>query len=127
MYLIYQLRLPIVIGELEWCLMACEIINSPIILSILFSLARWATIKMPSNSPPKFPITPGEKATAMLNAHPVIHNANTPKVHHLTTMRTNRLQKAGVGSLETTLYSLQPAASICFQDWGIGAKLNKHM
>ena len=29
-----------------------------------FPLARWATIKMLSNSPPTFPIAPGEWATA---------------------------------------------------------------
>ena len=35
-----------------------EIINdlTSIILSILFLLARWATIEMHSNCPPKFPI-----------------------------------------------------------------------
>ena len=39
---IYQIRLPIVIGELEWCLMTQKIINSltTIILSILFPLTR---------------------------------------------------------------------------------------
>ena len=35
-----------------------------IILSILFPLARWATIEIFSNSPPTFPIAPGEWATA---------------------------------------------------------------
>ena len=42
-YLIYQIRLPIVIGALEWCLlMAHKNINSltTIIFSILFPLAR---------------------------------------------------------------------------------------
>ena len=36
------------------CLMAQTILNylTTIILSILFPLARWATIKMPSNNPP---------------------------------------------------------------------------
>ena len=34
-----------------------------IILSILFPLARRATIEMLSNSPPTFPIAPGEWAT----------------------------------------------------------------
>ena len=45
--LIYQIRLPIVIGKPEWCLRAQKIINSLtiIILSILFPLARWATIE----------------------------------------------------------------------------------
>ena len=59
-YLIYQIRLPIVIGQQEWCLMTQKIklINyfTTIILSILF--------EMPSNSPPKFPIATGEWATA---------------------------------------------------------------
>ena len=34
-----------------------------IILSILFPLARWATIEMPSNRPPKFAIATGEWQT----------------------------------------------------------------
>ena len=40
-YLIYQIRLPIVIGESEWCLMEHKIINylTTIILSILFPIA----------------------------------------------------------------------------------------
>ena len=61
----YQIRLLIVIGESEWFLMVQKIISSltTIILSILFPLARWATIEMLSNSPPTFPIAPGEWAT----------------------------------------------------------------
>ena len=61
----YQIRLLIVIGESEWFLMVQKIISSltAIILSILFPLARWATIEMLSNSPPTFPIAPGEWAT----------------------------------------------------------------
>ena len=61
----YQIRLLIVIGESEWFLMVQKIIISltTIILSILFPLARWATIEMLSNSPPTFPIAPGEWAT----------------------------------------------------------------
>ena len=64
--LIYQIRLPIVIGELEWCLMgqASLISLATIILVILFPLVLLATIEMPYNSPPKFSITPGEWATA---------------------------------------------------------------
>ena len=59
-------KLPIVMGEPEWCLMAHTIINylTTIILSILFPLARRATIEMPSNSTPKFPIATGKLATA---------------------------------------------------------------
>ena len=43
-----------------------KIINSltTIILSILFLLARWTTIEMPSNSPPTFPFATGGYATA---------------------------------------------------------------
>ena len=54
--MIYQIRLAIVIGEPEWCLMAHKVLNSltTIILSSLFPLAQWVTIEMPSNSPPKF-------------------------------------------------------------------------
>ena len=61
----YQIRLLIVIGESEWFLMVQKIISShtTIILSILFPLAQWATIEMLSNSPPTFPIAPGEWAT----------------------------------------------------------------
>ena len=61
----YQIRLLIVIGESEWFLMVQKIISSltTIILSILFPLARWATIEMLSNSPPTSPIAPGEWAT----------------------------------------------------------------
>ena len=45
-------------------LMEHEIINFliNIILSILFSLARWATIEIPSNSQPKLSIAAGEWA-----------------------------------------------------------------
>ena len=41
-YLIYQIRLPIVIGESEWCLMGQKIRNylTTVILSILFPIAR---------------------------------------------------------------------------------------
>ena len=65
-YQIHQIRLPIVIGESEWFLMVQKMISSltTIILSIVFPLARGATIKMLSNSPPTFPIAPGEWATA---------------------------------------------------------------
>ena len=61
--LIYQIRLPIVIGEPEWCLMTQEIINSltTIILSNLFPLAQRATIERPSNSPTAFPIATGDR------------------------------------------------------------------
>ena len=64
--MIYQIRLPIVIREPEWCLMAHKMIHflTTIILSILFLLARWTTIEMPSNSPLKFPIAMGEWAIA---------------------------------------------------------------
>ena len=46
--------------------MTPKIINylTTIILSILFPLARWMTIERPSNSPPTFPIAPGDWATA---------------------------------------------------------------
>ena len=46
-------------------LMTQEIINylTTIIFSILFPLARWATIERPSNSPPTFPIATEEWAT----------------------------------------------------------------
>ena len=37
---------------------------SHIILSILFQIAQWVTIEMPSNSPLTFPIAVGEWATA---------------------------------------------------------------
>ena len=65
-YLICKIRLPIVIGQQEWCLMTQKIINylTTIILSILFPLAQWASIEMPSNNAPKFPIATGEWATA---------------------------------------------------------------
>ena len=65
-YLIYQIRVPIVIGESEWCLMAHKIINylTTIILPILFLLARWPTNEMHSKSPPKFPIATDEWTTA---------------------------------------------------------------
>ena len=70
-YLIYQIRLPIVIGEPEWCLMTQKIINSltAIILLILVPLAWWATSEMSSNSQAKFqsPRASGRP----LNAHPV--------------------------------------------------------
>ena len=60
-YLIYQIRLPIIIGE-----PAHKIIHSltTIILSILFPLSQLATIEIPSNSPPKFINATGEWATA---------------------------------------------------------------
>ena len=35
--------------------------HTTIILSILFPIARWATIEMHSNSPPKFTIVVGER------------------------------------------------------------------
>ena len=65
-FLIYQIRLPIVIEELEWCLMEQKIMNyiATIILSVLFPLARWATIEMHSNRAQKFPLGAGELATA---------------------------------------------------------------
>ena len=45
----------IIIGEPEWYLMEQIIIDSltTTILPILFLLARWATIEMPSNTTPK--------------------------------------------------------------------------
>ena len=55
-YLIYQIRLRIVIGE--------PLSLTTIILSILFPLTWWVTIEMPSNSPPKFTIATDEWATA---------------------------------------------------------------
>ena len=67
-YLILKLTtqmLPIVIGEADWCLMPQKMINSVtnIILSIIFPLARWTAIEMPSNKPPILPIAVGECAT----------------------------------------------------------------
>ena len=67
--MIYQIKLPIVIGETEWCLKAHKIINylttmNYILLKILFPLARSATIEMPPNSQPKFLIATGKWATA---------------------------------------------------------------
>ena len=65
----YDLSVPNKISYCNWrigmVLMVQKIISSltAIILSILFPLARWATIEMLSNSPPTFPIAPGEWAT----------------------------------------------------------------
>ena len=69
---IHQKRLPIVIGEPEWCLMAQKVINSltTMIMSILFSIAWWETIKMSSYSPPKFAI-----AMATAKCTPCIHGS----------------------------------------------------
>ena len=55
-----------VIGEPDWCLMTQKIINSLtiIILSILFPLARWATIEMPTNRQSSFSTATGDWANA---------------------------------------------------------------
>ena len=52
------IRLPIVIGESEWCLMEEKIITylTTLILSIIFPITRWVAIEMHSNSPPEFTI-----------------------------------------------------------------------
>ena len=49
-------KVTFVIGEPDWCLMALKIINylTTRILSILFPLARWVTIEIPSISPLKW-------------------------------------------------------------------------
>ena len=94
--MIYQIWLPIVIGELEWCLMTQNIINylTIIILSILFPIARWGTIEMPSNHHRR-----------PLNAHPALVKTSVTngRINYRKGIQTNRnkLEETILWTIET--------------------------